>query len=196
MKLKHTKARSVIAAITLTGSLFTGAHAAVIVNFSDNGGDIDITWSGTFEVLESSLNGPSNNAQQLTTNFFRSLNAGGDQYDNNITVESTWSTTAASVVRVSGTNFGVFTNGSSLDRIYLNNAFIDNGATRTYTVGGQAQISGNTISDLGITSGLKVTEDTTGDTVSVTLNAVPEPSSAILLGLGALGFVSRRKRTA
>lgn len=30
---------------------------------------------------------------------------------------------------------------------------------------------------------------------SLTVDTVPEPSSALLLGLGALGFVARRKRT-
>jgi hypothetical protein len=62
---------------------------------------------------------------------------------------------------------------------------------------GSGSLSGGSFANAGITEGTFTTTLTNGvnsDTITITTQAIPEPSSALLLGLGALGLVARRKR--
>ena len=64
-------------------------------------------------------------------------------------------------------------------------------ANQTYTSLGLDHHTQDVLIDLwGATAGAEDAEK-----VQFRINSVPEPSSALLLGLGVLGFVSRRKRT-
>lgn len=57
-----------------------------------------------------------------------------------------------------------------------------------------ATVANSTLANLGLTANSSMTLSWVTDSITMNVSAVPEPSSAILLGLGALGLVSRRTR--
>lgn len=51
-----------------------------------------------------------------------------------------------------------------------------------------------TLADIGYTVNESVTYSWAADSITLTTSPIPEPSSALLIGLGALGLVTRRRR--
>jgi fibronectin-binding autotransporter adhesin len=143
---------------------------------------------------------------------------GGGASATNLTVNGPASGTATIVTLTSGSNFDVYLAGAShtnSELILTNGAINLGGATLVLTqdghvTGGQTytlisnsaspssiinQFAGGTsgTSD-GIPYTLSYNTGASPETVTLTVNSVPEPGSLGLLGIGALGLLARRRR--
>jgi hypothetical protein len=209
--------RQVFAVLALSGGLATAADAGIIITLTDNGDDtIAFSMSGDFTVYASGSsanqgsfgsyfgadNGTISNAStsDAVTQFdFNYVDAGGDA-SAAIAAAFGPGLYAASAYSGSGHVFQNFTNA---------NIKVDQALTTSLTIGDA--ITGSVISGIsasgtyvgsfasaGITAGTAVTrygaDSFNYDTLTInTVAAVPEPSTALLLGLGFAGLSMRRR---
>ncbi|MDA8968488.1 PEP-CTERM sorting domain-containing protein [bacterium] len=196
----HRKACSLTAAIITLGSLVGGANAALIFSVEESGAGvktvltgISFTTVGLTSVGSDSGSGTSTfiAADQPWVGFTGSTDV-PETYDQAWTIPpftffdgSGSSATNATMLSLANPFIAIWgageLRGSSSNPLpsdFVATAFYD----------------GRTIDDLGI--------DTTPQTIVLAngqelrlFQAVPEPSSALLFGLGALGMLARRKRT-
>ena len=189
MKLKHTKVAILAATLITFGSLAGEADGAITITFEETGGDVIASTSGSVVVPSTTLVNFSGTFLVGTANRLSWLDGNIDRY--------------------SGGSFGgltlslVPTSGSG-DAFGIEDEFIyfeaPVGVGTTYTPTTTWTWTGQTLSSIGLgslsTSPTLVYTADNGETVSiVAASAVPEPSSALLFGLGALGFATHRRRT-
>lgn len=177
MKLKHTKLGTFAATLIIFGSLAGGANGATLILDDTNGYSVTTVSSFTISQPDFELNASSNVV------FSNSIAALGTS-----TVADFSSNTFAQI------GGGSEPGGNGL-RGFANNAIAftirDNNA-QLY----DALITFVRSSDSGNTAGTAPNPDNNaGLVIEITAAAVPEPSSALLLGLAGLGLVTRRKRT-
>lgn len=178
------------------GSLAGGANGAITVTYEQVGGDVVLNYSGTFDIDGFSPGG-------FTVSSISS--SGSDDRFRNFQGEFSRILSAGTIAQVAGGSNGFFTNdfvtipasATSGDTfaIEIENGFVyaPSGYTAGQNISGSATFSGQTIAGLGLVD--SSFDIGAGGTVSFSsASAIPEPSSAFLLGVGALGFVSRRKR--
>lgn len=201
MKLKHTKAATLAATLITFGALAGGANAAIVIDFSDIGSDTLITYSGTLNVT-----GFSSSPSSATGGITTGPDNGGWTWLRNVSVSSTLYNLSGNIAQVNDFTTNEFDHNyssSTGDEFYL---WAYNDGTNGNFIAGANYISGAPISgsatitevstaDLGLQSVTWITLNN-GDTISTTVNSVPEPSSStLILGLSALGLLARRKRT-
>ncbi|MDB4618157.1 PEP-CTERM sorting domain-containing protein [Akkermansiaceae bacterium] len=187
MNIKHTKVAALATALITFGSLAVEANAAILITFKEVGGDVIATTSGSIVVpntqsLNSSgtfLAGSPNRLSHLSGNIDR---YSGGTFSGDLAISKIPSSG-------SGTTFGI---EDSL--IYFDASAVPGS---TYTPTTTWTWSGETISSIGLDPSvslpLTVYTASNGETVSI---IAPEPSSALLSGLGALGLaVIRRRKT-
>lgn len=200
--MKYTlKSVSALAAALITfGSLAGGANAAVIVSVSDNGSDLLFEWSGSLELggLPSSgtLSGTTYNWMTPSLPRMHGLSGAIEYYDfQSLTLTSFGTgTDLLSNGSSSGDSFGITipsgTPGDTPGRVYVPSGYTNQ------TLEGTLMFTGETMSSQGIDLSTPVVFDfgLAVGTVTIQAAVIPEPSSAFLIGLGALGFVMRRSR--
>lgn len=188
------------------------ASAAVIVNITEVGSDVQLTLSGSFTSLTIAGSGSGGQTSQVALGSFSGFGlnyidlAGGSNpnyYGYSLYSKSSntywgnFSATADSQT-ISGFNYlSISTTGLSLDKSYGFGSALS----------ASAIFSNKSIASLGITNpGTYVYtygNSTTNDTVTFNIGsspsgggAVPEPTSMAIFGLGALGFAYRARRKA
>lgn len=202
---------SCFVAVVTTGS----ARAAVVINFSEVGSDIVVTFSGSLSNLS-----PDSFSSDIADNFFSQAgsgntlgisNTGGTRQIYAMTrtsgPSSTWSASSSFVyelinnVNLSGLSkismsANAATGGGSINLI---------GYTAGGTITGQGTLQNNTLAGLQLPTSFTefvYTLNNGGDTVTVQFGspsgggggAVPEPTSLAIFGLGAIGAAIRARR--
>jgi hypothetical protein len=199
MKYPH-KDYSLAAILIASASLVGGAGAAVTVDYSDIAGGLEVTWSGDINTTDltlwrSNIDLSSPFSRIITQQFIATTGIGSSM--------NAW--TGMSVPGVPVATIGEVYEGEiavgSTPFAYQVSPLI--WLPSTYASGspiyGSSFFVGESIASTGINDSFQLTwgSGANADSLSVTLNssAAPEPSSVMLLGLGALGVVSRRRRT-
>ncbi|MEM0966082.1 MAG: PEP-CTERM sorting domain-containing protein [Verrucomicrobiota bacterium] len=201
-RIKHTQVATLAATLIAYGSLAGGAHGGILMTISDDGINLTLRATGSFDVTNATSIGTgslgTDAAVAPTLNAF-GFNAGldGVRY-------------AASFSGILSGTSDVFPSSSLTTNIPV---WVDFDGTESNpsprfaapagelsgTVDETAIFNGTTIASLGLVVGQSVTGTwgSGGVDEQITITVIPEPSSALLLGLGGLGFVVlRRRRTA
>lgn len=205
--------RSLTAALFTIGSLICTANGSVILNGSfesqalGSPGRIDISnldsWSasGGFILLERGINGTSNIAATdggQFLSFGHSGNIGG-------TIAQVFSTTVGQQYMIT-LDLASIQGGAAQTietRVYdeTANALIDSAASQTPAIN-NLWVQGNSLLFTAVSASSRIELQHTfgSNTANVVLDnvkvsAVPEPSSALLFGLGVLGLTTLRRRT-
>ena len=186
MKLKHTKVATLTATLIAFGSLAGGANAALTLSINTANQTFYLT--GTDDVVANRLGFVAYQFAHGSTSTFTDLTGNA-------------STVTISLGSFDGNEVWLnFSGDSNWDL-----AFSTTNDDRAFTITGGGAVNavsyaglGDSIvpfeASIGVASGV-YPAGTSQDPINV-VAAVPEPSSALLLGIGALGFVTRRKRTA
>jgi len=213
MKLKHKKVATLAATLITLGSLAGGANAAVITYTDRSAFEAALSTSTLldFEGLAAGL--ATNLGTSISFGDLTYANSGavwstafhgaptiqvGDQNDQNTVISLTagYDGLGMDLGLLFGAGFiSVELRDVTNNLIYSDTLSVtdnDNLGTPATTFFGFINDSG----DIGSLTLLSGGFPTTDNVIFGSAATVPEPSSALLLGLGALGFVSRRKRTA
>lgn len=209
MKLKQTKLVTLAATLITFGSLAGGANAAVILNIfndgtkvtiSSSGGTVDLSgmtltdggigfgnelFHGTFGLVgvEGSDRGDSTSIGNLA--YFNGFTRGNDS---NTSGSFSSGDQTIAIREIGGAP------GGGDDTLFFPTGWT--AGINTLNAFRFTTTSDTDVTSLGYTNNSSaVWTATSGDTVTILVGSIPEPSSAILMGLGALGFVVRRRRT-
>ncbi len=193
---KHTTGLAAALALFLSAAAWTPSYSAVTITAVETGSDVVFTYSGSIDLTNLGSPSPFNNLNSAivpSAGQFQSIGSTNSPNGNYYTATFTGDAAFGSGFGVSadsstGDKFG-FLKGSNL--IALDASYNSNDAlngTITYT--------GKTFSSLGVTAGTYVytmTEDNS-NTITMNIGSVPEPSRALLAGLGLCGLLLRRRR--
>ena len=198
--MKTQRKVATLAATLITfGSLAGGANGAITLNITDNGTDLIMTASGSFDLTnapaKASTSGLGANAlvaPPLDAYGWETGAGTSTHYD------VTFSGSLAGTANAFPADFTTVTVPFWVDFDQALLVF-QNGVVNG-SVNESATFNGITLSDLGMIGGESVTASWGLASIDeqITINvgsAIPEPSSALLLGLGALSFAARRRRT-
>ena len=197
MKLPHS--------ITILGACIVGissATAAVSLTFTEENGNVLVTYNGSLD-----LTGISGNAQFASAAGINpsapSVSLGvapsseTDEYSGPFAAPLTAFGTGGSIAptTTTGTIFGFAPEiPSGVGFTFPPTIDVPRGYANNDPISGQAIFNGQTFASMGLTPGTTTYALTSGDAISVTVvETVPEPSTALLGLLGAAALL-RRKR--
>ena len=189
------KSLSTLAATLITfGSLVGGADAAITITITDDGTNLTMSATGTYDFSAASI--PTNQNHALGTESACAPSIGVYGWEtgagsNTFAISSSGSLTATDSKFPADS--ATTTNPFFID---LNNGIIvfKSSAPLTGSVNESATFLNTTLASMGMVSGESMTVSWTGDSVTIQTSAIPEPSSALLLGLGASGLAGLRRR--
>lgn len=193
-----------LAAIVAAGFLAPGAHASVIVTFSQSGSDVTVTATGSADLTDLSAGSSASNFGTMVwgqySRFAVGPSSGPAWIYTGLTETSggTMYNTSASQVTGSGSGTGLalfeFPFNSTSGELILPQSYSSGSISSSGT------FSNTTLSNLGLVTGTYVWSWGSSHPDSITVDigqasAAPEPSSLALAGLGAAAlFLRRRKR--
>jgi hypothetical protein len=207
MKSKYAKVATLAATLITFGSLAGGADAAITLHLVQEGGDVRLSFSGSIDLTGAGAAPASEGGWDSVSR----LRANGAYITDSVTGDSYFANVGNDDV---ATNFTEVTSASPTNGSFgFNNGFITWEARHVTggVVGGLVTeltaapsldtvlFTGQTLASLnasGLTEGQTLwTANGSSDTIQFSaLAPVPEPSSALLLGLGALVVIGRRHR--
>ena len=165
-------------------ALTSPLHAAATLTLTQDGANVDLTSSGSFDVTDLTLAGSAgSNGGMVSSRPF--LVSGSP----NIVSVTVYSGTLGSAIFGSGSYVAATSGLGDIFGVNSNTLIVPVGYTSGSALSGTATFANATFSTLGVTPGAYTLHWGTGaDADSVTINAVPEPSSWLLLGLGGSGL--------
>lgn len=201
--MKTTKKVATLAATLITfGSLAGEANGAVLITISESGNDVVATGSGTLNTTSLSPFSQNSSVMNIINSSNPTITIGDTAGFNTAASDDTFDISVSG--SFGGSGFGIASSstgdvigvGAFGGRGFL---YVPNGYVSGSNLSGSAIWSDEDFDSLTLTPGDYTWSWGSGaneDSLTVRISSVPEPSSITLLGLGALGFVSRRKRTA
>ncbi len=196
-KMKHKlKSVSTLAATLITfGSLVGGADAAITITITDDGTNLTMSATGTYDFSAAPILATDSDTLGFDSAFAPTFLVYGwdaGSQSNTFAISHSGSLTAT------GDKFPAdsmtTTNPFFID---LNNGIIvvsRSSAPLIGSVNETATFLNTTLASMGMVSGESLTVTWNGDSATIQTSAIPEPSSALLLGLGALGLAGLRSR--
>ena len=186
---------------TLAASAFVGSAGAQVLT-----GGTDFTfssWDGVVTPVwasNPSLNNPANTANGVGIS---GSGADGIVFDLPAQTPTTFNYTFATASDISTFSINVFSGGAVDNGVRDFTLNLTDGTTTLASLSDTAALNGVeqvfSVSALGVTNAQLIVNSsyaaqTHAEFSEIRFNAVPEPSSALLFGLGGLGFLARRKR--
>lgn len=200
MKYTLKSIRLLIVTLIVTGWLPIRANAAIIASFEELDGDIILLATGSVDLTglssESTNTGGDFGAWFGGNVAYGSYEGLWDSYEGGtITVAGPWP--GSREISGTGDTIGIQDEGLGNRFLALPTGYVSNSDINSAFSG--FTISGNDFSSLGLTEGSSATYSWDSgvngiQSVSIRVGAIPEPSSALLLGLCASGFVATRRR--
>ena len=185
MKTSSKVARIAATLITF-GAFAGGASAAITLSVTEVGDDLEISYTGSWDVFSASFTGfnsPDNGFNRLSVFRFSGSNE-VDASADGLTLSSGLWTIARFDGIGSGDEWG-FATGSII---------APSGYSAGSVMSGSITIVDTDIAGGGFTAGDSGSFSGGGNTVNFSVGSVPEPSSTLLLCLGSFGLLARRKR--
>ena len=199
MKTKTSKKQWPIAALSCALLALTSqSNAAVTVTFSQVGANVVATWNGTITPGSFAGDGIYSGADFYGGGLLLFVNATNveefDFWDSGVATATLLNTAPSAatggIYGYGGASFYFNAISNSIE----DNPSVDFGTGSTYTM----TWAGQTLAGIGASSFNNTLAWTasTGGTNTISFTTVPEPSASLLGLLGAVGLVSRRRRTA
>jgi len=198
---RHIPRLAAALAFFLSVAAWTPSHGAVIITATETAGNVVFSFTGSV-ILTGLTGGPDSGPVPAelvpTAGYFSNYGSSGaysqDEYSATITGTAFGTGGPTGIASSSGGSRLVFS-GSSI--------IFDVGYTSGAPLSGSMTFNSETFTTLGVTPGSYVYEIKDGsnnvvDTITMNIGAgaVPEPSRALLAGLGLGGLLLRRRRAA
>ncbi|MDA7861978.1 PEP-CTERM sorting domain-containing protein [Akkermansiaceae bacterium] len=193
--------RTLFISLLAIGSLAVKAEAAIIMTLTDNGTDLTMRATGTYDLSGTEVSTrfepdyPSAFASPFSLEGIYGWGVGQDVLS--YRVDSTGAFTDNS----GGATVPLPTSVSTTMPFYFQTQSADGavirfavGTPNNGTVNETAVWENTTLDDLGMVPGETITVSWPGDSATIQTVAVPEPSAALLLGIGALSIAAHRRR--
>lgn len=191
--------KSLLRLMPATALLISGQlHAGLIITATENGNDVEFTWSGSLDTTGVSFAGFGITSLpgeiRPSTGWFLGYSPAGSTIDLTFpiltpTPQPFGTSTSAFASSFSGDPFGL----DELGRIGLPAGYSSGSA-----LSGSISFTNTNFDDLGITAGSAPIIWALPSTDTITLSAVPEPSTyaAIAFGVLGIGLILKRRRDA
>jgi PEP-CTERM motif len=192
MKSLFNTSRRLAVTLLIVGVLAGGANAALIINMTESNGMVTVDIDGSLDLSGATLaviNGKTNGVIPNGLWYIASGSGSAEVSGYLLTSFDGSFGDSQSFIQpdmTSGDDVGIFQNaGNSI-------VFVPNGYVSGSSISSSMTFAGQTISSLGATLGT-YNYAIPDDTITLNISIVPEPSSALLLGLAASGLVVRRR---
>ena len=182
------------AALISFGSLVGGVNAAIVISITDDGTNLTMTATGTYDF--SLLTSTSGSILGANAAVAPTISSGGYGWEAN-GVRYTllpFSGILTGTVNAYPATLVTTTNPFWID---VRNSQISfrTGTLAVGSVNESAIFNGVTLASLGMVPGESISATWNGgDSITIQTFPVPEPSSALLFGFAAIGFAARRRR--
>ena len=202
--MKHTlpRVRTLAATIITFGAFTCGAQAVVILDIVEYGGYLEASYSGSVDLTDLSLV-----TEDVPVDFMSLgvnpdevlLGIGGSpEFDPYSGISGPDSIGVGTVMMNPSSSSGDFLGIWNDPLNPVNDIWVPAGYTSGASISGASTWAGESLLTLGLTEGTYEWtwgSGLTADSLTVNISSVPEPTtSALLFGIGALGYVMRRRR--
>lgn len=189
MRYTPKSVRTLSATLFTIGSLAAGANAAVTITISEDGSDVRVQATGTLNITGTSFLTNIGYSPNLAVNPSSGtlLFAGSHSvYTNNNTTPSFGAGAGLNTLTVTGDRFGFEALSPTESLLFVPSGFVSGSS-----ISSEGVFAGSTLTSLGVLPGTYV-YTLPNDSINITV--IPETTSAILLGLGSMSLLARRRR--